>query len=66
MAAGFWEQVVAAGRRVPADRPLDDLTTELVTMLGGPDPHLRDRVGYETLATWIERGRVRRAADRPG
>ena len=25
-------------------------------MLGSPDAHLRDRVGYSTLATWIHRG----------
>jgi hypothetical protein len=56
MAAGFWERVVTEGRRVPDDRPLDDLTAELVTMLGSPDPHLRERVGYETLTAWIERG----------
>jgi hypothetical protein len=56
MAAGFWERVVTEGHRVPDDRPLDDLTAELVTMLGSPDPHLRDQVGYATLATWIERG----------
>ena len=56
MAAGFWERVVTEGRLVPDDRPLDDLTAELVTMLGSPDRHLRERVGYETLATWIERG----------
>jgi len=56
MAAGFWDRVVTEGHRVPHDRPLDDLTAELVTMLGSPDPHLRDRVGYQTLATWIERG----------
>ena len=56
MAAGFWDRVVTEGHRVPDDRPLDDLTAELVTMLGSPDPHLRDQVGYATLATWIERG----------
>ena len=56
MTAGFWERVVTEGRPVPRERPLDDLTAELVTMLGSPDPRLRDRVGYATLATWIERG----------
>jgi hypothetical protein len=56
MASGFWDRVVTEGHRVPGDRPLDDLTAELTTMLGSPEPHLRDRVGYGTLATWIRRG----------
>ena len=32
----------AGGLAVPDDRPLDDLTAELTTMLGSPDPHVRD------------------------
>ncbi|RYP82267.1 DUF2785 domain-containing protein [Nocardioides guangzhouensis] len=56
MASGFWDRVVTHGHQVPQDRPLDDLTAELTTMLGSPDAHLRDRVGYSTLATWIHRG----------
>lgn len=52
----FWQQVMADDLRVPDDRPLDDLTAELVTMLGSRDPHLRDDIAYPTLATWIARG----------
>ena len=52
----FWQQVVAGGLRVPDDRPLDDLTAELVTMLGSTDPSLRDGIAYPALATWISRG----------
>jgi hypothetical protein len=56
MASAFWEQVVAGGLQVPKDRPLDELTAELVAMLGSPDPALRDDTAYATLATWIGRG----------
>lgn len=52
----YWEQVVAAGLHVPADRPLDDLTAELTHMLGDPDPHIRDEIAYPALATWISEG----------
>jgi len=54
--AGFWQQVMADGLRVPEGRPLDDLTTELVIMLGSRDPALRDGIAYPALATWISRG----------
>ena len=47
---------VADGLEVPPDRPLDDLTAELTTMLGATDPAPRDGTAYPTLATWIERG----------
>jgi len=52
----YWEAVLAAGLRVPPDRPLDDLTAELVGMLGDPDPGRRDRLAYPVLATWISNG----------
>jgi Protein of unknown function (DUF2785) len=56
METGYWQQVMAAGLPVPTDRPLDDLTAELTTLLGSPDPAERDGTAYPTLATWIERG----------
>jgi hypothetical protein len=56
MASAFWDRVVAEGHRVPADRPLADLTAELTTMLGDPDPYLRDGIAYPTLATWVSEG----------
>ncbi|WP_203338392.1 DUF2785 domain-containing protein [Nocardioides limicola] len=54
--SGFWQQVQADGLRVPAQRPLDDLTAELTAMLGSPDPETRDGLAYPALATWIHRG----------
>ena len=56
MTRAYWSQVKAGGLAVPDDRPLADLTTELTTMLGSPDPHMRDGLAYPTLATWIDRG----------
>ncbi|RYB90986.1 DUF2785 domain-containing protein [Nocardioides oleivorans] len=56
MTLGYWNQVQAAGFEVPSDRPLDDLTAELTTMLGSTRPEVRDGTAYPALATWIERG----------
>ena len=56
MTSGYWQQVQRTGFDVPRDRPLDDLAAELTTMLGSPDPAIRDGLAYPALATWIERG----------
>jgi hypothetical protein len=56
MTRAYWSQVKAGGLAVPDDRPLADLTTELTTMLGSSDPHMRDGLAYPTLATWVDRG----------
>jgi hypothetical protein len=56
MESMFWEQVLANGLKVPGDRTLTDLTTELTTMLGHPEPRIRDGIAYPTLATWLSEG----------
>lgn len=56
MALAFWEQVVANDFRVPLDRPLAELTSELTSMLGDTDPRVRDGLAYPTLAAWISEG----------
>ena len=56
MESAFWDRVVAGGHKVPADRPLADLTAELTSMLGEADPYLRDEIAYATLATWVSEG----------
>jgi hypothetical protein len=56
MESAFWDRVVAEGHKLPADRPLADLTAELTTMLGSADPYLRDGIAYPTLATWVSDG----------
>jgi hypothetical protein len=53
---GFWETVVARRCAVPPDRPLDDMTVELVALLGEPDPHLRDDLALRVLTTWVATG----------
>jgi hypothetical protein len=56
MESAFWEQVVANGLKVPGDRTLTELTTELTFMLGDPNPRVRDGIAYPTLATWVSEG----------
>ena len=56
MESAFWDRVVAEGHKVPTDRPLADLTSELTAMLGDTDPRLRDGIAYEVLATWVSEG----------
>jgi Protein of unknown function (DUF2785) len=56
MVSAYWQQVTASDHQVPTDRRLDDLTTELTTMLGSADPVVRDELAYGVLATWIDRG----------
>lgn len=53
---GYWEQVRANGHAVPADRPLQELTAELTSMLGDPDPRRRDAIAYPTLVKWVSGG----------
>ncbi|HSK27493.1 MAG TPA: DUF2785 domain-containing protein [Jiangellales bacterium] len=56
MRTAFWESVAAEGFRVPEDAALDELTAELVSMLGDPDPHVRDELGATMLSTWVAEG----------
>jgi hypothetical protein len=53
MASAFWERVAAGGHQVPTERPLAELTAELTTMLGDPDPYLRDEIALGTLVSWV-------------
>ena len=56
MVSEYWQQVQRTGLQVPTDRPLDDLTAELTTMLGSTLAEVRDGTAYPVLATWIDRG----------
>lgn len=56
MRKSYWEQVVADGYRVPHGVALNDLTTELVTMLGDPDPSVRVDIACSVLTTWTDDG----------
>ncbi len=41
---------------VPVEQPLNELTAELVTMLGSANPVERDEVAYPVLASWLADG----------
>ncbi|QBX56477.1 DUF2785 domain-containing protein [Nocardioides seonyuensis] len=56
MVSDYWQQVQRTGLQVPADRPLDELTAELTSMLGSTAAEVRDGTAYPVLATWIDRG----------
>lgn len=56
MLGGFWQSVLESDMAVPRERPLNELTAELVSMLGSPDAIERDEVAYSVLATWITEG----------
>lgn len=56
MPGTFWDQVLQSQLAVPAERPLAEMTAELVTMLGSPDPHERDTVAFPVLASWVHDG----------
>ncbi len=52
----YWQAVLDADCRVPQDRSLTELTTELVTMLGDPDPQRRDGLACAVLLRWLAEG----------
>lgn len=56
MQPSYWERVVAEGFRLPQGAALDQLTIDLVSMLGDVDSHVRDDIAYSVLQTWIREG----------
>ncbi|MEG9226505.1 DUF2785 domain-containing protein [Aeromicrobium sp. Sec7.5] len=56
MTESTWLSVRTTGMDVPADRPLDAMTAELVQMLGDPSPRLREELAYPILTAWLQRG----------
>lgn len=56
MGVGYWRDVLRDGVHVPEDRTLGDLTAELTTMLGSPDPEVRGGLALQVLTVWIGRG----------
>lgn len=56
MVARFWQQVLDSDMAVPNERPLNELTAELVGMLGSPNPVERDEISFPVLATWVGDG----------
>ena len=56
MESTFWDRVQQSGHRVPDDRPLAELTSELTSMLGDPHPSRRERIACTTLSAWLSAG----------
>ena len=56
MPGGFWQHVLESDMAVPVGRPLNELTAELVTMLGSPHSVEREDVAFPVLATWLREG----------
>jgi hypothetical protein len=54
--ATYWEKIVEGDFAVPEDRPLDDLTVELVELLGDTAPHVRDELAWRVFTTWTTAG----------
>lgn len=52
----YWERVVADGYRVPHGAALNELTTDLVTMLGDSDRRVREDIAFSILSTWTREG----------
>ncbi|WP_229051520.1 DUF2785 domain-containing protein [Aeromicrobium sp. Leaf350] len=56
MTESTWESVRSTGMEVPVDRPLHEMTAELVSMLGDPEPRVREELAYPVLTSWLQRG----------
>jgi hypothetical protein len=56
MPVGFWQHVLESDMAVPQGRPLNELTAELVTMLGSSNAVERDQTALPVLAAWISEG----------
>ena len=56
MSGTYWRELHAQGLAVPTDRSLHDLTAELTSMLGDPDPAVREGTAVPALLTWLDRG----------
>jgi hypothetical protein len=56
MPVGFWQHVLESDMAVPPGRPLNELTAELVTMLGSSNAAERDDTALPVLAAWIAEG----------
>lgn len=51
----FWRTIVEHNYAVPEHESADALALELSSLLGSPDPELRDDLAYSILARWIYR-----------
>ncbi|WP_126602656.1 DUF2785 domain-containing protein [Dictyobacter aurantiacus] len=56
MDKAFWRSIALNHFQLPADYSVEQLTPELLSLLGDPDPELRDYYIYSTLENWIQEG----------
>lgn len=56
MSSVFWHDVLRSDLAVPTDKPLNELTAELVAMLGSASAGERVDVAYHVLANWVAQG----------
>jgi Protein of unknown function (DUF2785) len=54
----FWRDIAVNNYAVPEHESADGLAIELSSLLGSPDPELRDDLAYSILARWIYRPNV--------
>lgn len=54
--SAFWHDVLRTDLAVPGDRPLNELTAELVTALGSASSSERVDIGYRVLRSWVASG----------
>jgi hypothetical protein len=52
----FWRRIPANDYAIPQGETLSDLTAELLSYLGSPDPELRDELALPILSFWLHRG----------
>jgi hypothetical protein len=52
----YWQSIAKNHYAVPSNESADALANELSSLLGSPDPELRDDLAYSILARWIYRG----------
>ncbi|MBA2445243.1 MAG: DUF2785 domain-containing protein, partial [Nocardioidaceae bacterium] len=56
MLGGYWQRVIDSDMAVPSERPLNELTAELVAMLGSSNAVDREQTSYSVLASWVSSG----------
>lgn len=52
----FWRTIANNDYQIPKGAQIEQLTAELLPLLGSSDPELRDYYVYTTLENWIQRG----------
>jgi hypothetical protein len=51
----FWFDIRDSQYAVPEGGSVPELTEELFSYIGSTDPELRDAIGYETFANWLDK-----------